>query len=200
MEIREACMFNIHDGMQHWTGSLPRHHTDAKIKQFVHSIHLVQTDELIYRATHENKCIYYSILCSDQHHVTDHFQLGLYHQVKAWACLVLCNGPDKYHTFFQHLLTLQKLPTDVIVAKFIRYCNASVGGSVMSKGKGVHHRPHWLRPYLTAEMLYGLRVLLLILEEANAGVLVLITRAVHRCQTGLSTPNAVKCSTCFTSP
>ena len=41
----------------------------------------------------------------------------------------------------------------------------------MSKGDGVCHRPHWMKPYLKAEMLYGLRVLLSIVQEANAGVL-----------------------------
>jgi hypothetical protein len=57
-EIREACVFNIHDGIRHWTRSLPLHHTDAGINNFVRSIHRAQTDELMYLATHENKCFY----------------------------------------------------------------------------------------------------------------------------------------------
>jgi hypothetical protein len=115
--------------------------------------------------------MYYSILSSDQRHVADHFQLGLYRQVEALACLVHCNGPDKHHSFFQDLLTLKTFPSDVIVSEFIRFSNASNGGLVMSLGKAIRHRAHWLKPYLKAEMLYGLRVLLSIIEDANSGVL-----------------------------
>ena len=39
----------------------------------------------------------------------------------------------------------------------------------MSNGKGVHHLPHWMKPYLKAEMLYGLCILLSIVEDSNSG-------------------------------
>ena len=170
-EIREDCVFNIRDGIRQWTTNLPLHRTEAGIKKFARSVHGSESNELLYLATHENKCLYYSIFCSGHRHVTDTFQLGIYRQIEALACLLHCNGPDKYHIYFQHLLNVAKLPTDVLCADFIRYCNDSVGGSVMSKGEGVRHRAHWMKPYLKAEMLYGLRVLLSIVDEANAGVL-----------------------------
>ena len=46
---------------------------------------------------------------------------------------------------------------------------AKEGGSVMSRGDGVRHRPHWMRPYLKAEMMYGLRVLLSIVKDIKSG-------------------------------
>ena len=170
-EIREDCVFNIRDGIRQWTTNLPLHRMEAGIKKFARSVHGSESNELLYLATHENKCLYYSIFCSGHRHVTDTFQLGIYRQIEALACLLHCNGPDKYHIYFQHHLNLAKLPTDVLCADFIHYCNDSVGGSVMSKGKGVRHRPHWMKPYLKAEMVYGLCVLLSIVDEANAGVL-----------------------------
>jgi hypothetical protein len=45
------------------------------------------------------------------------------------------------------------------------------GNSVMSQGEAVRHQPHWTRPYLKAEMLYGLCMLLSILEDSNSGLL-----------------------------
>jgi hypothetical protein len=36
---------------------------------------------------------------------------------------------------------------------------------------GRRHRPHWIKPYLKAEMIYGMRVLLHIVDLANAGIL-----------------------------
>jgi hypothetical protein len=140
--IREACVGEIHDRMRRWSRSLPEHHNDGDIKQFARHTHKARTAKLMYRNTHRNKCMYYSILSSDQRHIADHFQLGLYHQVKALACLVHCNGPDKHHSFFQDLLTLKTFPSDVIVLEFIRFSNASNGGLVMSLGKAIRHRAH----------------------------------------------------------
>ena len=40
----------------------------------------------------------------------------------------------------------------------------------MSTGKGLRHCPHWMKPLLLkAEMMYGLRVLLSIIEDATNG-------------------------------
>jgi hypothetical protein len=117
---------------------------------------------LFYKATHHNKCLYYSIFCTGQQKVVEQFQLGLYRQVEALATLVHCNnGPDMHHLYFTHLLMVDKLPMDVVSADFIQYCTWKEGGkSVMSKGEGIHHQPDWRLPYLKAEMLYGLHVLL----------------------------------------
>ena len=167
--VREICAAKIHDGLHRWTTSLPKERQDRNIMEFAKLIHSGENDALMYRATHQNKCLYYSLLCTDQRLVADHFKLGLYRQVEALACLVHVNGPDKHHQFFRNLLTQKKFPSDVIPSEFIRYCNASAGGSVMSNGKGVHHQPHWMKPYLKAEMLYGLRVLLSIIEDSNSG-------------------------------
>jgi hypothetical protein len=104
---------------------------------------------LVYQATHQNMCMYYSLLCSDQRHVADRFELGLLRQVEAWACLVHCNGPDKHHQLFWHLLTVNELPTDILPAwSFIDFYNATDGGLVMSLGTGRRHRPHWIKPYI----------------------------------------------------
>jgi hypothetical protein len=83
----------------------------------------------------KNKCLYYSLLCTDQRLVANRFELGLYRQVEALACLVHVNGPNKHHNFFRHLLTLKQFPSDVIPSESICYCNTSDGGSVMSMGK-----------------------------------------------------------------
>jgi hypothetical protein len=62
------------------------------------------------------------------------------------------------------------MPTDVVGAEFIQYCITKEGGkSVMSKGEGIRHQPHWRSPYLKAEMLYGLRVLLSVIDDVNSG-------------------------------
>jgi uncharacterized cupredoxin-like copper-binding protein len=122
-----------------------------------------------YQATHVNKCVYYSLFCSDQRKVTDKFKLGLARQVKALAVLTLCNGPDKHHQFFTHLYEQDVLTADTLPSVFAKYCNDSLGGSVMSVNCGKRHQPHWTKPYLKAELLYGLRVLLSIIEDANAG-------------------------------
>jgi hypothetical protein len=75
-----------------------------------------------------------------------------------------------HHLFFKHLLTVDKLPMDVVGADFIQYCISKEGGkSVMSKGEGICHQPHWRLPYLKAEMLYGLRVLLSVIDDVNSG-------------------------------
>jgi hypothetical protein len=60
---------------------------------------------------------------------------------------------------------------DVVSADFVTYSNAKDGGSVMSRGDAVRHRPHWMKPYLKAEMMYGLRVLLSIVDDINSGYL-----------------------------
>jgi hypothetical protein len=86
--------------------------------------------------------------------------------------LVHCNGSDMHHLYFNHLLTVDKLPTDLVGADFIRYCTSKEGGkSVMSKGEGIRHQPHWRLPYLKAEMLYGLCVLLSVINDVNSGQL-----------------------------
>jgi hypothetical protein len=41
----------------------------------------------------------------------------------------------------------------------------------MSKGEGIRHQPLWRLPYLKAEMLYGLRVLLSVIDDVNSGQL-----------------------------
>jgi hypothetical protein len=171
--IREACARTIHDSIRIWREKLPKYRTGRGIVEFSWDIrqHL-KTDELTYRATNENKCLYYySIFCSDHRKVADHFQLGLVRQVESLGGLIFCNGPHKHHKFFQHLLDLDELPSEPLPAQFISYCNRHEGGSVMSVGKGIRHRPHWMKPYLKAEMMYGLRVLLSIIEDANSGEL-----------------------------
>jgi hypothetical protein len=41
----------------------------------------------------------------------------------------------------------------------------------MSEGPGRRHRSHWIKPYLKAEMVYGLQVLLFIVQEVNSGTM-----------------------------
>jgi hypothetical protein len=41
----------------------------------------------------------------------------------------------------------------------------------MSEGPGRHHRSHRIKPYLKAEMVYGLQVLLFIVQEVNSGTM-----------------------------
>jgi hypothetical protein len=93
-EKREACAGSIHRRILRWRESLPKQRA-CDIEQIANRIHGVLKDDLVYLATHENKCMYYSILCSNHRHVAAHFNLGLYQQVEALACLVHCNGPDK---------------------------------------------------------------------------------------------------------
>jgi hypothetical protein len=129
-------------------------------------------DALIYQATDQNKCMYSSTFCSDHHHLADCYDLGLYHQVEALACLMYVNSPDKHHAFFNKLISCKALPADVICSEFVRYfCNESHGSSVMLQGEAVCHQLHWTKPYLKAEMIYGLRVLLSIVEDSNSGIL-----------------------------
>jgi hypothetical protein len=173
-QIREKCAKEIYRRMRQWMlKQLPDHRKGEKaIIRFALSIYRQGlTDEMEYRATHVNKCVYYSIFCSDQRKVIDRFQLGLARQIEALAVLILCNGPDKHHLFFNHLYERETLPVDTLPSVFARYCNSSLGGSVMSLNYGKRHRPHFMRPYLKAEMLYGLRVLLSIIEDVNAGKL-----------------------------
>jgi hypothetical protein len=55
------------------------------------------------------------------------------------ATLVHCNGPGMHHLYFNHLLMVDKLPTDLVGADFIRYCTLKEGGkSVISKREGIH--------------------------------------------------------------
>ena len=120
--------------------------------------------------------------CSNYWKVADHFQLGLVRRVEALACLVYVNGPEKHHQFFQHLLQLDALPSELLPIQFITYCLDHAGGSVMSQKEARRHRPHWMKPILKAELLYGLRVLLSIVEDVNNGVLTMqeTVKRIHR--------------------
>jgi hypothetical protein len=171
-ELREDCARTIFEGIRTWCKKLPKLRTERGIVKFSQGLHQnLKTDELTFRATNENKCIYYSLFCSNHRKVADRFKLGLAHQVEALACLIYINGPDKHHQFFQHLLSLNELPSEPLPAQFVDYCTAHAGGSVVSVGNAVRHRPHWMKPLLKAEMIYGLRVLLSIIEGANSGEL-----------------------------
>ena len=166
---RLSCAQKIYDAIYQCIDELPKFQK-GHIKQLASLVHRVPPPgELLYKATHQNKCLYYSLLVSDQQKVASHFKLELVRQVELWAMLVHINGMEKHHQFCNHLLSLRKLPKDVLPQEFIRYCNAKLGGSVFSIGDAKRHRPHWMRPYLKAEMLYGLRVLLSIVQDSNAG-------------------------------
>ena len=115
--------------------------------------------------------MYYSLFCSNYRKVADHFQLGLVRRVEALACLIYVNGPEKHHQFFQHLLQLDTLPSEPLPVQFITYCLDHAGGSVMSRKDATRHRPHWMKPILKVELMYGLRVLLSIVEDVNNGEL-----------------------------
>ena len=155
--VRQVCVGDINEGMRCWSTSLPSHRKTNGIKRLARSVHRnMDRDEITYRAAHQNKCMYYSIMSSDQRQVTEFFQLGLLRQVEVWACLIYCNGPDKHHAFFSFLLTQRELGSDVIPSQFVDYCIDTLGGSVMSEGAGRRHRPHWMKPYLKAEMNYGI--------------------------------------------
>jgi hypothetical protein len=172
MHIRETCVIKIHEVMACWMSGLGIQQRDENV--LATSIHSTQMEAnaLINQPTHRNKCMYYSIFASDHRHLADYYDLGFYRQVESLSCLMYVNGPDKYHLFFQMLLSCNALPSDVICAEFVRFCNnESSGNSVMSQGEAVCHRPHWMKPYLKAEMLYGLRVLLSIFEDSNSGIL-----------------------------
>ena len=103
--IRETCAITIRDAILSFRKSLTKLRTEDGIEDLARSIHQcrVRTRELHYKGTNENKCMYYSLFCSDHRKVADHFQLGLVRRVEAWSCLIYCNGPDKHHQFFQHL-------------------------------------------------------------------------------------------------
>ena len=181
--VREDCARTIRDGIKKWCDNLPEHRTEHGIESFSRSIHQhLRTEELTYRATNQNKCMYYSLFCSNYRKVADHFQLGLVRRVEALACLVYVNGPEKHHQFFQHLLQLDALPSDPLPIQFITYCLDHAGGSVMSRKEARRHRPHWMKPILKAELLYGLRVLLSIVEDVNNGVLTMqeTVKRIHR--------------------
>ena len=139
-EVREACAISIHDGIESWCAKLPKDRTGKGILEFARNLHRnVRTEQLAYRATNENKCMYYSLFCSGQRKVADRFQLGLVRCVEALGCLIYVNGPDKHHQFFQHLLTLDELPSEPLPAQFVAYCAKHAGGSVMSIGNGRRH-------------------------------------------------------------
>ena len=136
----------------------------------VKKLTMKDNEELTYRSTHANKCVYYSIFSSDQRKVAELFRLGLLGQVEALVCLVHCNGPDKLHHFFKHLIDKGTLPTDILPVAYIAYSLSHGTRSVMSTGNGIsHQQPHWRKPYLKAEMMYGLRVILSITEDINNG-------------------------------
>jgi hypothetical protein len=171
--IREKCAMTIRDSIMNWRQGLPIHRSNDGIQEFAWSIgkSRLSPNEIMYRPTNENKCMYYSMFCSDHRKVTEKFELGLVRRVEAWACLIYCNGPEKHHQFFQYLLTLDELPSESLPYMFITYCNNTLGGSVYSTGNGKRHRPHWMMPLLKAEMMYGNRVLLSIVEDVNNGEL-----------------------------
>jgi hypothetical protein len=65
-EVREACAILIHDGIESWCKKLPKDWTGNGILEFAWKIHWnVRTKELAYQATNENKCMYYSLFCSN---------------------------------------------------------------------------------------------------------------------------------------
>jgi hypothetical protein len=76
--VREICAAKIHDGLCRWTTSLPKEHQECNIMEFAKLICSRENDALMHRATHQNKCLYYSLLCTDQRLVDNRFKLGLY--------------------------------------------------------------------------------------------------------------------------
>jgi len=122
--------------------------------------------------TNRNKCAYYSLFCSDMKEITSKFKLSIYRQIECLSCLLHTNGPEKIHMFFLHLLTLHEFdfPKELIPCVFIDYCHTHYG-HVYSWKDVERHGEHWKKPYLKAELVYGLRVLLSIITETNTGSL-----------------------------
>jgi hypothetical protein len=120
----------------------------------------------------KNKCCYYSVLNSDMEKLTNRFRLGLYRRIECLACILYSNGPDRLHAFFVHLLTLERFPYDMIPFVFIEHCLKSLSGSVYSTSSARRQSDtYWTKPHLKAELAYGLRILLSIIEEVNDGTL-----------------------------
>lgn len=168
-EIRKACAVRILHAIEGWIKVFRNQHsTVAGINKFAKAIKREANTVLLYKTTHLKKCMFY---CSDKCKVGDCFKLGLFHQIEALAlaCIIHCNGADKHDRYFRHLLEQHELPSDVLSADFITYCNNSSGGSVMFQEKAIRHQPHWRKPNLKAEMLYGLCVLYSIVVECNRG-------------------------------
>jgi hypothetical protein len=108
--IQETCVNKIHQVMGCWISGLGIQQRDENVlATAVHSIQM-EGNALIYQPTHHNKCMYYSIFASDHRHLADYYDLGFYRQVESLSCLMYVNGPDKYHAFFQMLLSCSALP------------------------------------------------------------------------------------------
>jgi hypothetical protein len=68
--VRQVSVGDIHEGMCRWSISLPDHRKTSDIERLAQCVHRnMDRDEITYRVTHQNKCIYYSIMSSDQRQV-----------------------------------------------------------------------------------------------------------------------------------
>ena len=130
----------------------------------------VDTDDaFLYKSPNANKCAYYSLFCSDMERVSRKFGLTLYRQIDCLACLLFTNGADRIHLFFDHLLTLNQFPKDLVPYEFIQYCHRSSHGSVYSSFMATRYKETWTEPYPKAELAFALQVLLSIIVDANNG-------------------------------
>jgi hypothetical protein len=60
---------------------------------------------------------------------------------------------------------------DIVNCVFIDYCHAKEGGHAYSSAALKRHSPLWTKPHLKADLIYGLRILLSIIDKANTGLL-----------------------------
>lgn len=122
----------------------------------------------------QNKCAFYSLICSDLRKFTETFKLGLFRQIEALACLIHRNGSNQIHKFLCYLLTQNKLPIDVLLVEFILFFHAREhreDATISTREVARRVRHCWTMPYLKAELMFSLRVLLSIIEEVKHGSL-----------------------------
>ena len=128
---------------------------------------------LLYRLTHMNKTFYYSLYQSALRSFFERFDPPITKRIEAVAVEIFCNGPDKFFSYFEHCLTLDSYPRELVPSDFAKYCVHSkrLGNSVASNGKATRHQPCFLGPILPIELIFGLRTLLAVINGANEGII-----------------------------
>jgi hypothetical protein len=80
---------------------------EDRIKDYAKSdtaSHFLVSGKIYSNPPNQNKCAFYSLICSDLRKVMERFKLGLFRQIEALACLIHCNGSDQID-WHQHSMT-----------------------------------------------------------------------------------------------
>lgn len=124
-----------------------------------------------YRICHMNKCFFYSLIFSIFTKAFTKHRMSLTRRIECTNCLIQCNGPDKLFRFLEYVISLDELPDEALPVVCNDFMLQLKGGTLASNGKAIRHPTSMRTPMLVLSCLFGLRMMLQLVEQCNDGSL-----------------------------